>query len=122
MAKVIRVVRLPLWDEELRFDLWLPKGADIFKVDDVFAGLVDASGRVAPSDGIFLLATLGEAEVEKRRFQVAFLASGLDDLTSAAPFMPGSSFRFIANLRDGYMLFELLDPPEAPALPQRETQ
>ena len=109
MGKVIRVVRLPDRDETMAFELSLPRGADIFKVAGVFAGVVDNEGQPIPCDGLFLLVDANEPEIEIRRFQVACLTSGLDDLTSEVPVLPGSIYRFISDIQGGFMLFESLD-------------
>jgi hypothetical protein len=117
MPKVIRVVRMPGWDESMAFELTLPRGAFVFKVDDVFTGAVDVEGKPIGFDGIFMLVTAGESATETRRFLVASLASGIDDLTSETVTLPATVYRFIGNLRAGYMLFEDLDPAAADAAP-----
>ncbi len=111
MGKVIRIVRLPGWGENMGFALTLPKGTEVFKVGGAFAGLVDTEGNPIPTDVLYLLVAPGETETEVRRFHVGSLTSGLDDLTSDVPALPGTFNRYISDLREGYMLFELLDPP-----------
>lgn len=109
MGRVVRVVRLPELPETMAFELSLPSGAEILKAGGVFAGVVDAQGNPVPSAALFLLVDPDQSETEVRRFQAAELTSGLDDLTSEAPALPGSLYRYIADIRDGVMLFELLD-------------
>ena len=109
MGKVIRVVRIPVWDETMSFELALPRGAEIFKVDAVFTGAVNREGRPIEFDAVFLLADAQVREVETRRFQVGYLASGIDDLTSETAVLPGSAYRFISTIQGARMLFEVLD-------------
>ena len=109
MGKVIRVVRLPVWDESMTFEIALPRGAEIFKVDAVFTGAVNREGRPVEEDAIFMLAGTDERELENRRFQVAYLASGIDDLASDTAVLPGKSFRFISTIQGARMLFEVVD-------------
>src|SRR5947209_2325530 len=111
MATVIRAVRLPELAAPAEFELLLPKGADLFKAGGVFAGLVDADGNPVPAQALFLLAEAGPVETETRRFVAVELASGLDDLSSPVPELPGSLYRYIADLPNGLMLFESLDIP-----------
>lgn len=116
MSRVIRTVRLPEHGEDIEFELHLPRGAQVLKAGGVFAGIVDAGGHPIPSPALFLLVDPQEAETEPRRFQVAILTSGLDDLTSEVPTLPGSAYRYISDLPDGLLLFELLDSPAAPSV------
>ena len=109
MSRVIRTVRIPEHGEDIEFELHLPRGAQVLKAGGVFAGVVDAVGHAVPSPALFLLVDPLETEMEPRRFQVASLTSGLDDLTSDVPALPGSAYRYISDLPDGLMLFELLD-------------
>jgi len=120
MGKVIRIVRVPDWSETLQFELSLPKGAEIFKAGGVFAGVVDSDGTPVPTDSLFMLVREDELETEVRRFQAAFLTSGLDDLTSEVPALPGTAYRYISDISNGFMLFEALDPLLKDALPETD--
>ncbi len=106
MGKVIRVVRLPVADEHRCFELLLPRGAQIFKVDNVFTGSVDSDGEPIPVDGLCMLVDEGEDAVEMRRFEIAYLSSGIGDFNSTTDVLPGSSYRFISNIHGQGMLFE----------------
>ena len=114
MSRVIRAVRIPEHREDIEFELHLPRGAQLLKACGVFAGMVDADGQPVLSPALFLLADPHEIETEPRRFQTASLTSGLDDLTSEVPFLSGAAHRYISDMPDGLMLFELLD--EAPEI------
>ncbi|HLJ57402.1 MAG TPA: hypothetical protein VKT77_20355 [Chthonomonadaceae bacterium] len=113
MPTVIRAVRLPEVAGPAEFELSLPKGADIIKAGGVFAGLVDAEGNPVPAHALFLLTQAGPVETEVRRFVAVELASGLDDLSSPVPELPGSLYRYIADMPNGLLLLEALDAPPA---------
>src|ERR1051325_11104173 len=100
MPKYIRAVYVPAANYAENFTIDLPRGAEIFNIGPYGRDFTPA---------LYLLVEHGTKELETRTFRAAYLSSEIGDLTGEAVLLPDVTYRYIGDMDNRLMLFEVLE-------------